>query len=186
MKEGDKGSEEEVFKKEIKEATHRLEEAQDTWREEYDSADNGRKQKMSGFNRVVLMGRLTRDPQLRKLPSGTAVAAMGLAINETYKKQDGEVGQTVCFVDIEAWGRQAEACGEYLTKGRDVLVEGGLHLDRWETSDGQKRSKLRVRAKRVQFLNDGKRKDGSSAPEPVREPAMAAESREDDPMPFGS
>lgn len=107
---------------------------------------------MRGFNRVVLMGNLTRDPELRQIPSGVSVADIGLAASESYKNREGEQVETTCFVDIEAWGRQAETCAEYLTKGSPVLVEGRLRFNRWETPEGQVRTKLRVRADRVQFL----------------------------------
>ena len=102
-------------------------------------------------NKVILAGNLTRDPEVRYTPKGTAVGEFGLAINDTYKTQDGTLKETVTYVDIEVWGRQAETCKQYLTKGRSVLVDGQLKFDQWE-SEGQKKSKLRVRADRVQFL----------------------------------
>jgi single-strand DNA-binding protein len=107
---------------------------------------------MTGFNRVVLVGNLTRNPQLRQIPSGSTVADIGLATNERYRDKSGESRETVCFVDVVAWGRQAETCGKYLAKGAPVLVEGRLQLDEWQTPDGQKRSKIRVRADRIRFL----------------------------------
>ena len=129
---------------------------------------------MSGFNRVVLMGNLTREPRVRQLPSGTTVGDLSLAASDVRKNRDGESVETVCFVDIVAWGRQAETCGEYLRKGSPVLVEGRLQLDRWEADDGQKRSKLRVRADRVKFLGRpasageaaGDETSGRAGPEP--------------------
>jgi len=105
-----------------------------------------------GLNRVVLAGNMTRDPQLRKLPSGMAVADLGLATSETRKNKSGENVDVVCFVDIVTWGRQAETCAQYLKKGSPVLVEGRLQFDRWEAKTGEKRSKLRVRADSVKFL----------------------------------
>jgi single-strand DNA-binding protein len=110
---------------------------------------------MGSMNRVFLMGNLTRDPELKQLPSGMAVADMGMAVNEKFKGKDGELVETTCFVDVSAFGRQAEACGQYLKKGAPVLVEGRLKYDTWE-SDGQKRSKIRVRADRVQFVGRAK------------------------------
>ena len=107
---------------------------------------------MYGFNRVVLMGNLTRDPTVRQTPSGTSVADLGLASSESYRRRDGEDVKKTCFVDLVAWGRQAEVCGEYLRKGAPVLVEGRLQYDQWETEDGQRRSKLRVRADHIRFL----------------------------------
>ena len=121
---------------------------------------------MTGFNRVVLAGHLTRDPQIRQIPSGDSVADMGLAASERYKTRSGEQVEKTCFVDIVAWGRQAETCGKYLTKGSPILVEGRLQFDRWEDKEGQPRSKIRVKADRIQFLNrGGKDQEGSSTGE---------------------
>ena len=107
---------------------------------------------MASFNRVLLMGNLTRNPEIRYTPSGTAVADLGLAINESFRNKAGETVEQTCFVDVVVWGRQAETSAEYLHKGSPVFVEGRLQLDQWETQQGEKRSKLRVRADRVQFL----------------------------------
>jgi len=108
---------------------------------------------MASFNKVILMGNLTRDPEVKYLPSGMAVAELGLAVSETYKNKAGEQVESTVFVDIVVWARQAETCGEYLRKGSPVLVEGRLQLDKWQTKEGENRSKLRVRADRVQFLS---------------------------------
>ena len=105
---------------------------------------------MASFNRVVLMGNLTRDPELRYIPSGMAVSDIGLAVNDRVKRNDQWVEETT-FVDVTLWGRTAEVASEYLSKGSPILVEGRLKLDTWET-DGQKRSKLRVVADRMQML----------------------------------
>ena len=101
---------------------------------------------MSSFNRVILMGNLTRDPQVRYTPGGTAVTDIGLAINRTwYDKTTQQKREDVTFVDVTLWGRQAEVAGEYLSKGRSVLIEGRLQLDQWDDKEtGQKRSKLKV------------------------------------------
>ena len=107
---------------------------------------------MASYNRVMLMGNLTKDPDLRQLPSGTSVADLGLAVSESYKNREGETVETVCYVDVVVWGRQAETSNEYLSKGSPVFIEGRLQLDEWE-KDGEKRSRLRVRAARVQFLS---------------------------------
>ncbi len=107
---------------------------------------------MSSLNKVFLMGNLTRDPEVRYMPKGTAVADLGMAINLTFRTQDGQEREEVTYVDIVTWGRQAETCGQYLSKGSPIFVEGRLQLDQWESKDGQKKSKLRVRAERVQFL----------------------------------
>ena len=107
---------------------------------------------MANFNKVLLMGNLTRDPQLRYLPSNTAVCEFGLAMNRRYKDRDGNQKEEVCFVDIEAFGRQAETINQYMTKGRPLLVEGHLRLDSWTGQDGQKRSRMRVIVDNFQFV----------------------------------
>ncbi len=107
---------------------------------------------MSSMNRVFLAGNLTRDPELKQTNGGMAVADLGLAVNERYQNRNGEQVERVCFADVVVWGRQAETCSQYLTKGAPVLVEGRLQLDRWQTPDGQPRSKMRVCASRVQFM----------------------------------
>jgi single-strand DNA-binding protein len=107
---------------------------------------------MASYNRVVLLGNLTRDPELRYIPSGTAVTEIGLAVNDRRKNANGEWVDETTFVDVTLWGRTAEIASEYLTKGRPVLIEGRLKLDTWETNDGQKRSKLRVVGERMQML----------------------------------
>lgn len=111
---------------------------------------------MASFNRVILVGNLTRDPELRYIPSGTAVSEIGLAVNDRVKRNDQWVDETT-FVDITMWGRTAEVANEYLSKGSPVLIEGRLKLDSWE-KDGQKRSKLRVVCERMQML--GSREGG--------------------------
>jgi single-strand DNA-binding protein len=105
---------------------------------------------MASFNRVVLMGNLTRDPELRYIGSGTAVSDIGLAVNDRVKKNDQWVEETT-FVDVTLWGRTAEVANEYLSKGSSVLIEGRLKLESWE-KDGQKRSKLKVVAERMQMV----------------------------------
>jgi single-strand DNA-binding protein len=108
---------------------------------------------MASYNRVILMGNLTRDPEHRQLASGQAVCRLGLASNRQFKnKQTGMMVQEVCFVDVDVWGPQAESCNQYLQKGRPVLVEGRLKLDSWVDNDGQKRSKHSIVADRVTFL----------------------------------
>lgn len=106
----------------------------------------------ASFNRVVLVGNLTRDPELRYTPSGTAVTELGLAMNDRRKNANGEWIDETTFVDVTLWARQAEVANEYLSKGSSVLIEGRLKLDTWET-DGQKRSKLRVVGERMQMLS---------------------------------
>jgi single-strand DNA-binding protein len=108
---------------------------------------------MASFNKVMLMGNLTRDPEVKYTPKGTAIANLGLAVNRVYTTESGEQKEEVTFIDIEVWGRQAETAGQYLAKGRPVFIEGRLKLDSWEDKEsGQKRNKLKVVAERVQFL----------------------------------
>jgi single-strand DNA-binding protein len=111
---------------------------------------------MASYNKVILIGNLTRDVEIRNTPSGTAVADLGLAINESYKPKDGKEVKTTIFVDVVVWGRQAETANQYLSKGSAVLVEGRLQQDSWETDAGDKRTKMRIRADRVQFLDSRK------------------------------
>jgi single-strand DNA-binding protein len=110
---------------------------------------------MASFNKVLLMGNLTRDPELRYVPSGTAVATFTIAVNRVYTSQAGEKKEEVAFIKIVVWGRRAEVCGEYLSKGSPVFVEGRLQSRSWEGQDGQKRSTMEVIADNVQFLRSG-------------------------------
>lgn len=161
---------------------------------------------MANINRVFLAGNLTRDPQVRFLANEKAVAEFGMAINHKYKAADGTPKEDVTFVDIEVWGRTAELCSQYLTKGRGCFIEGRLKLDTWEDKkDGSKRSKLRVVADNVQFLDSGKGRaagdrpgasadaDGGAEPvgaaaaptrAPARTPAPAPAAGGDDEPPF--
>jgi single-strand DNA-binding protein len=108
---------------------------------------------MSSFNRVIMAGNLTRDPDYKQLSSGQAVCRLGLASNRQFKnKQSGDMIQEVCYIDIDVWGPQAESCRQYLQKGRPILVEGRLKLDSWDDANGQKRSKHSIVADRVVFL----------------------------------
>ena len=113
---------------------------------------------MASFNRVILLGNLTRDPEVRYIPSGTAVSDIGLAVNDRRKNTTGEWVEETTFIDITLWGRTAEIAAEFLSKGSPVLIEGRLKLDTWET-DGQKRSKLKVIGEKMQLLS-GSRGDG--------------------------
>ncbi|MBE34184.1 MAG: single-stranded DNA-binding protein [Opitutaceae bacterium] len=131
---------------------------------------------MANFNKVYLIGNLTRDPELRVTPKGTAICQFGLAVNRQFKDESGSVRDETTFVDIEAWGRQGETISKYCTKGRPLFVEGRLKFDQWEDkTSGQKRSKLKVVLEGFQFL--GGRGDGEgqgqgegaySAPNPER------------------
>jgi single-strand DNA-binding protein len=120
-------------------------------------------------NRVLLIGNLTRDPELKYTPQGTAVCDFAIALNEKFKAKDGTWQEKVHYIDIAAWGRTAEVCGEYLKKGRPVFVEGRLNQDRWE-QDGQKQSKIRVTAG-VRFRRPARAGDGRRPrEEPRRRP----------------
>ena len=118
---------------------------------------------MATLNKVMLIGNLTRDPEVRYTPQGTAVADVRLAVSRKYKTQDGVEKEEVCYVSVTTWGRQAQTCGEYLKKGSPVFVEGRLKLDEWE-KDGQKQSRLTVVAERVQFLSSPRRAESGDAP----------------------
>jgi len=111
---------------------------------------------MAAFNRIIMIGNLTRDPEYRNLASGQAVCRLGLATNRQFKnKQTGSLVQEVCYIDADVWGAQAESCRQYLQKGRSVLIEGRLKLDSWEDQAGQKRNKHSIVAERVVFLSNG-------------------------------
>jgi len=117
---------------------------------------------MANFNKVILAGNLTRDPELRYTPKGTAIAKFGLAINRTWKNETGETKEEVTFVDIDAFGKQAETLGKYMKKGRPILVEGRLRLDQWDDKQtGQKRSRLGVVLEAFQFMDSGRDEGGS-------------------------
>ena len=136
---------------------------------------------MASFNKVILLGNVTRDPELRYISSGTAVTDIGLAVNDRRKTASGEWVEETTFVDVTLWGRTAEIAGEYVTKGSPLLIEGRLKLDTWE-KDGKKNSKLRVVCDRMQLLGsrsgDGPR--GGNKPRPTGRGAPASGPAEDD------
>ena len=134
---------------------------------------------MASFNKVILAGNLTRDPELRYTPKGTALVKLGLAISRTWKSESGEKKEEVTFVDVDVWERQAEVIAQYFRKGRPILVEGRLQLDSWEDkTTHEKKSKLKVRLESFSFL-DSKAPDDSAGAggvpsgEPVRRPAAS-------------
>lgn len=131
---------------------------------------------MASFNKVILMGNLTQDPELRTAPSGAKVCDLRMAVNETWTdKTTGQPKEVVCYVDVSVWNRAAENCAQYLSKGRSVLVEGRLQMDQWTTKEGEKRSRIRVRADSVKFLSSGPRRDNNapaSAPQQTPPPAV--------------
>jgi single-strand DNA-binding protein len=152
---------------------------------------------MANVNKVILMGNLTRDPELRYTPKGTAVADVGLAINRVFGTDGGERREETTFVDVTLWGRQAELAQQYLGKGRGVYIEGRLQMDTWEDkASGQKRSKLKVVAENLQFLpGSGTGGQAGGRPNPPREetghthqegasPAGHGEYEEEDDIPF--
>lgn len=120
---------------------------------------------MASFNKVILLGNLTRDPELRYTPKGQAVAKLGLAVNRSYKLESGETREEVTFIDVDAWGKQAELIGQYLRKGNPLFVEGRLKLDQWDDKNtGQKVSKLRVVMENFQFIGGPRGAEGTGAP----------------------
>jgi single-strand DNA-binding protein len=130
---------------------------------------------MASFNRVILLGNLTRDIELRYLASGMAVTDIGLAVNDRRKNANGEWIEEVTFVDVTVWGRTAEVMSEYLSKGSPVFIEGRLKLDSWEGQDGQKRSKLKVVCERMQLIGGrgpgGQGGAEGGAPRPAARPS---------------
>ncbi len=116
---------------------------------------------MASYNKVILAGNLTRDPELKYTPSGMAIAKIGLAMNRKWKTETGEMKEEVTFVDVDAFGRQAETIGQYLKRGRPILIEGRLKLDQWDDKQtGQKRSRLGVVCESFQFLDSGRPGEG--------------------------
>ncbi len=118
---------------------------------------------MASLNRVFLIGNLTRDPEVRYIPSGAAVADLRMAVSRKYKTGTGEEKEETCFVTVTVWGRQAETCGEYLRKGSQAFIEGRLKYDEWE-KEGVKQNRITVVAERVQFMGAPKRGEVGDAP----------------------
>ena len=149
---------------------------------------------MASFNKVILAGNLTRDPELRYTPKGTAVARITLAVNRTYTAgEGGEKKEEVSFVDVDVWGRQAEVISQYMKKGRPLLVEGRLKQDTWEDKNTkQKQSKLKVVLESFSFIDSGNRGGNEGGGAPARPPSAStpppespdAEPPQDDDVPF--
>src|SRR3982751_4776829 len=144
---------------------------------------------MASFNKVILLGNLTRDPEVRYTPKGTAVTELGMAVNRVYTAENGEKREETTFVDVTLWGRTAEIAGEYLKKGRPVFIEGRLQLDTWDDKQsGQKRSKLKVVGEGLQLLGgrpgggggDDEGSGGSRSSRPAPPPQRSAPSEPDD------
>jgi single-strand DNA-binding protein len=130
---------------------------------------------MASFNKVILAGNLTRDPELRYTPKGTAVARLGIACNRKWKSETGELKEEVTFVDVDAFGKQAETIGQYLKKGRPILIEGRLRYDTWEDKQsGQKKSKLGVVLESFQFLDSGGGRGEAASEAPRSRPASGS------------
>jgi single-strand DNA-binding protein len=127
---------------------------------------------MPNLNKVFLIGNLTRDPELRYTPSGAAVCTLRLAVNRRYKTRQGDSRDEVLFIDVTVWGKSAETCSQYLSKGRPVFIEGRLRLESWTGNDGQKRSRMGVVAENFQFLGPG---PGAATAEAPSEPGAAEE-----------
>lgn len=126
---------------------------------------------MASFNRVILIGNLTRDIELRYLQSGMAVTDVGLAVNDRRKGNNGEWIEETTFIDVTVWGRSAEVMSEYLSKGMPVFIEGRLKLDSWEGQDGQKRSKLKVICERMQLIGAPRQGGQGGGPRPPQQGA---------------
>jgi len=146
--------------------------------------------RLADLNRVFMVGRLTKDPELRQTTNGTSVANFTIALNRRYKSATGEWKDEATYVGVVAWQKLAELCKQYLAKGRAVLVEGKLQNRNWETEDGQKRSTIEIRADRIEFLDrEARTSFGTSGPgaETGTEPAQGEEpafSKSDDDLPF--
>jgi len=144
---------------------------------------------MASYNKVLLMGNLTKDPELRYTPQGTAVVNLRLAVNRKYRNKDQELKEEVCFITAVVWNKQAETCNQYLHKGSSVFVEGRLQSRSWEDNAGAKRSVIEVRAERVQFMGapgaarpqsqDAPAPAESLAEEPTSEATWLAESEDE-------
>ena len=141
---------------------------------------------MASFNKVILMGNLTRDPELRVTNTGLSICKLSLAVNRTYTTKEGDSKDETTYVDIDAFGRQAETLSKYLQKGRPIMVEGRLKLDQWETNEGQKRSKLGVILENFQFIGGRDSASSTSATNANSEPEAPQSNGgfEDDDVPF--
>lgn len=143
---------------------------------------------MANFNKVILLGNITRDPQLSYLPSNTAVVEFGLAMNRKYKKQDGSQGEEVAFVDCQMFGKRAEVINKYVHKGDQLFVEGRLKLDQWQDKEGNKRSKLRVMVENFEFMGGGKTQGGMDGKQKEQYDESSGKNPDwvgDDPEPVG-
>jgi single-strand DNA-binding protein len=139
---------------------------------------------MANFNRVILMGNLTRDPELRYTPKGTAIARLGLAVNRRWKSETGEMKEEVTFVDVDAFGKTAETIAQYMKKGRPILMEGRLRYETWDDKQtNQKRSKLGVVLESFSFVDSNRAEGGGEAPRPRAAAPAAASAPAGEPEP---
>ena len=136
---------------------------------------------MASYNKVLIMGNLTRDPELKQTPNNQSVAQIGIAMNRKFKDREGNMREETTFVDCEAWGRTAEVMAQYLSKGKPVFVDGRLKLDQWQDKDGNNRSKLRVVIENFQFIDS---KGGQSSTPPAAAAAAAPSAPPADDIPF--
>jgi single-strand DNA-binding protein len=136
---------------------------------------------MATYNKVLIMGNLTRDPELKQTPSNQSVAQIGIAMNRKFKDREGNMREETTFVDCEAWGRTAEVMAQYLSKGKPVFVEGRLKLDQWQDKDGNNRSKLKVVIETFQFIDS---KGGQSSTPPATAAAAPPSAPPADDIPF--
>ena len=148
---------------------------------------------MSSFNRVILMGNLTRDPEIRQTQTGTSICRFSIAVNRSFSAPDGSMRDETCFVDIDSFGRTAENISKYFSKGKPILVEGRLRQDSWEDKQGQKRTKLVVVLERFEFVGGSRDSSSNSydnseyAPSPARtrqQPAATVQDELEDDVPF--
>ena len=145
---------------------------------------------MASYNRVIVIGNLTKDPELKRTPSGAAVCDLRLAISESFRNKEGERIERPVFVDVVVWNQQAEVCNQYLSKGSPVFVEGRLQYDEWKSPQGESRSRLRIVASRTQFIgshqgsNPAHQADGSNAAASIPPPPMETAPEDDGDVPF--
>ncbi|MDR2806715.1 MAG: single-stranded DNA-binding protein [Puniceicoccales bacterium] len=143
---------------------------------------------MASFNKVILLGNLTRDPELRTANNGNMICRLGVAMSRVTKNSDGESREEVVFVDVDAFGKQAETIGRYFVKGRPIFIEGRLRLDQWESNTGEKRSKLCVVLENFQFVNSGRFDDEettgghTSGPVPFSSTPLPLKRKENSPL----
>lgn len=139
---------------------------------------------MASFNRVILAGNLTRDPQLSYTPSNTPVCEFGIATNRKFKDKDGNAKDEVCYVDLQAFGKTAETINQYFTRGKPILIEGRLRYRDWTNKEGQKRNKLDVLVDTFTFLSPGGERGTTASPPPPEDNGMGPPINNDPDMPF--